>query len=68
MTWMVHSHTGGRPDSYRAKDRLTQENIELVRESHRKGGEWEVLLDIDNVVLVWRWRGKSDVIVYVRQP
>jgi len=64
MTWSVYDKilTDGVEEMGDEQARLTINNI------RRMPVTCEVLLDIDNVVLIWRWKmNASYVIVYLRQ-
>ena len=68
MTWVVHTKTGGIPDSYQMNDQAIADNIKVIREADQVNGSYRILLDIEDVVLVWHWAVDNDLIVYLRNP
>lgn len=62
MTWTVYSQS----DDYKQNDAEVAANIKVIRQKT----DIVVLLDIDNVCLIWYWLadGPTDLIVYVRNP
>jgi hypothetical protein len=62
-TWSIYSRYEARLKPM--TDAHAHANIKEITEHPTV---YEVLLHVEDVVFVWKWRSDNDIVVYLRQP